>query len=76
MTNNKARLGFLAVLTFIVFIVPLLLADEVSLLTNWLFIFASWFIIIALSALPSNHSKSKKKDKNQTELQTNPSPKA
>ncbi len=51
MSDNNARRGFLAVLTFIAFVVPLILTDEVSLFTNWLFIFISWSLIILLSAL-------------------------
>jgi O-antigen ligase len=51
MSDNIAKRSFLAVLTFIVFITPLLLTDEVSLFNNWLFIFISWSLIILLSAL-------------------------
>ncbi len=51
MSQDIAKRSFLAVLTFIAFILPLVLADEVSLLTNWLYIFISWFFIILLSAL-------------------------
>ena len=59
MSPDIAKRSFLAVLTFIAFIVPLLLADEVSLLTNWLFIFISWSLIIFLAALqpPSTDNK-------------------
>ncbi|WP_157829133.1 hypothetical protein [Colwellia sp. 75C3] len=53
MSHDIAKRSFLAVLTFIAFIVPLILVDEVSLLTNWLFIFISWSFILLLSALPS-----------------------
>ena len=51
MSDNIARRGFLAVLAFIAFVVPLLLTDEVSLFANWLYIFISWSLIILLSAL-------------------------
>ncbi len=62
MSHVIAKRSFLAVLTFIAFIVPLVLTDEVSLLTNWLYIFISWGLIILLSALlpfklPSNQKK-------------------
>jgi len=57
MTNNTGRQAFLALLTFIAFIVPLVLIDEVSLLTSWLFIFISWAIIILLSALSTSKDK-------------------
>jgi uncharacterized membrane protein YhaH (DUF805 family) len=53
MSHDIAKRSFLAVLAFLAFIVPLILADEVSLLTNWLFIFISWLLIILLSALLS-----------------------
>ena len=51
MSNKMANRAFLAVLTFIAFIIPLILTDEVSLLTNWLFIFISWSLIILFAAL-------------------------
>jgi len=51
MSHVIAKRSFIAVLTFIAFLVPLVLTDEVSLLTNWLYIFISWGLIILLSAL-------------------------
>ncbi|PKI15809.1 hypothetical protein [Colwellia sp. 12G3] len=57
MSHDIAKRSFLAVLIFITFIVPLILVDEVSLLTNWLFIFISWFAVILLSAIPSSKTK-------------------
>lgn len=51
MSDNIARRGFLAVLTLITFNIPLLLADEVSLFVNWLYIFVSWSLILLLAAL-------------------------
>ena len=51
MTPNIGRQAFLAILVFLAFIMPLVLADEVSLLSNWLFIFISWSLVILLSAL-------------------------
>ena len=58
MSHVIAKRSFLAVLTFIAFIVPLVLADEVSLLANWLYIFISWGLIILFSALlPFNKKK-------------------
>lgn len=51
MTKNIGRQAFLAILAFLVFIMPLVLADEVSLFANWLFIFISWSLVILLSAL-------------------------
>ena len=64
MTNDLGRQTFLAVLTFLAFIIPLFLVDEVSLLANWLYIFISWALIILLSAL------SPSKDDNTTTKQT------
>ncbi|KGJ91028.1 hypothetical protein [Colwellia psychrerythraea] len=69
MSDNIARRGFLAVLTFIAFIVPLLLADEVSLFANWLYIFISWSLIILLAALQPAE------DKNTTARHTDLAPK-
>jgi len=60
MTYNTGRQAFLALLTFIAFIVPLIIVDEVSLLTSWLFIFISWAIIILLSALTPSKDKTVK----------------
>jgi len=57
MSQVIAKRSFLAVLTFIAFVVPLVLADEVSLLTNWLYIFISWGLIIFLSALQLPNKK-------------------
>ncbi|ALO36407.1 hypothetical protein CMT41_17905 [Colwellia sp. MT41] len=64
MPPNTGKQAFLAALAFLIFIIPLLLADEVSLLTTWLFIFISWSFIILLSAL------SPSKDDNNTAKQT------
>jgi len=60
MTDNTGRQAFLALLTFIAFIVPLVLVDEVSLLTSWLFIFISWAVIILFSALTPSKNKTDK----------------
>jgi len=60
MTDNTGRQAFLALLTFIAFIVPLIIVDEVPLLTSWLFIFISWAIIILLSALTPSKDKTVK----------------
>lgn len=63
MTPNIGKQAFLAILAFLAFIMPLVLADEVSLLANWLFIFISWTLVILLSALSpaQNENKSAKK---------------
>jgi len=68
MTNNKGKQAFLAVLTFIAFLMPLILVDELSLLTTWLYIFISWVIIILLSALKSRKSQSKTSSPNDIKL--------
>jgi len=62
MEQNTAQRAFLALLTFIAFIVPLLLVDEVSLLSNWLYIFISWFIIILLAAFNTEVLKNKRQN--------------
>jgi len=51
MSNKVDKRGFLAILAFLTFIIPLILTDEVSLLANWLFIYSSWSLIILLTAL-------------------------
>ncbi len=48
--DNKNTLRWLfCILALLFFILPVLLDDELSLLENWLFVFFSWFILIALS---------------------------
>jgi len=59
MTTNKGKQAFLAALTFLAFVFPLILANEVSLFTNWLFIFISWLVIILLSVLNPGKNKDK-----------------
>ncbi len=59
MTNNKGKQAFLAVLIFIAFLMPLILVDELSLLTTWLYIFISWLTIILLSALKPRKNRGK-----------------
>lgn len=59
MPQDTAKRAFLALVTFIAFIVPLLLVDEVSLLNNWLYIFVSWLIIILLAAFTTTKSENK-----------------
>jgi len=66
MINDIGKRSFLAVLTFIAFIVPLMLADEVNLLTNWLYIFISWLIIILLCAV--NPTKNELSDTSDTDV--------
>jgi hypothetical protein len=68
MSHVIAKRSFLAVLTFIAFFVPLVLTDEVSLLTNWLYIFMSWGLIILLSALLPFKLPSNKKNTAETTL--------
>jgi len=51
MIQNVGKRAFLAILTFFLFLVPLILADEVSLFENWLFIYISWVIVILLAAI-------------------------
>jgi len=54
-----------ATIALLVFIMPVLLADELSLLTNWLFTFICWLIIIAMSQIkitPAPDNKNKPKD--------------
>jgi len=68
MTNNKGKQAFLAVLTFIAFLMPLILVDELSLLTTWLYIFISWLTIILLSALKPKNNQRKTSCTNDIEL--------
>lgn len=60
MTNNTGRQAFLALLTFIAFVVPLIIVDEISLFASWLYIFISWAMIILLSALSTSKDKTSK----------------
>jgi len=57
MTKNTGRQAFLALLTFIAFVVPLIIVDEISLFASWLYIFISWAMIILLSALSTSKDK-------------------
>jgi len=66
MPQDTAKRAFFAFLTFIAFLVPLLLVDEVSLLSNWLFIFISWFTIILFAAF--NNKKKENKTSNSTDI--------
>jgi len=68
MTNNKGKQAFLAVLTFIAFLMPLILVDELSLLTTWLYIFISWLTVILLSTLKPRKSQSKTSNANDIKL--------
>jgi len=68
MTSNKGKQAFLAVLTFIAFLMPLILVDELSLLTTWLYIFISWLTVILLSTLKPRKSQSKTSNANDIKL--------
>ncbi|WP_019028696.1 hypothetical protein [Colwellia piezophila] len=72
MPTNIVKSGFLAILTFLTFILPLLLADEVSLLANWLFIFISWSLVILLSALSPAQIDNKTSEKTDLALKESP----
>jgi len=50
MAKNSVLRWLLALSSFLVFLMPVLLADELNLLDKWLLIFSCWFIIIAISA--------------------------
>lgn len=50
MAKNTVLRWLLAFSSFVVFFMPVLLADELTLLENWLLIFSCWFMVIAVSA--------------------------
>jgi hypothetical protein len=56
MEKNTALRWLLAFSSFVIFLMPVLLADELTLLQNWLLIFTCWFIIIANSAYRAIHN--------------------
>jgi|GEM_PF-6108138 len=59
MANNTTLRWLLAFSAFLVFFMPVLLADELTLFENWLLIFVCWLVVIAISAyktLRNNHS--------------------
>ncbi len=59
--DNKNTLRWLfCFLVLLVFIMPVLLADEFSLLANWLFVFCSWLIIILASWFRARKNEAKK----------------
>ncbi len=65
MKNSNIHRWLGATIALLVFIMPVLLADELSLLTNWLFTFICWLIIIAMSQIkitPAPDNKNKPKD--------------
>ncbi|OUR62748.1 hypothetical protein A9Q74_03810 [Colwellia sp. 39_35_sub15_T18] len=64
MKNSNIHRWLGAVIALLVFIMPVLLADELSLLANWLFTFTCWLIVIAMGLIkvtPSPHSNTKQK---------------
>jgi len=65
MKNSNTHRWFGAAIALLLLIMPVLLTDELSLLTNWLFTLICWLIIIAMSLIkmpPSLNNKSKPKD--------------
>ncbi len=64
MKNSNIHRWFGAAIALLLLIMPVLLADELSLLANWLFTFICWFLIIAIGlikipSLPRNKAKPK-----------------
>jgi hypothetical protein len=62
MKNNITYQWFGAIIALLIFIIPVLMADELSLLASWLLIFFCWLFIIAIfafKATPSTNSTNK-----------------
>lgn len=59
-SNTHRWLG--ATIALVLLIMPVLLADELSLLANWIFTFLCWLIVIAIGVLkiPCSHSNNDK----------------
>jgi len=65
MRNSNIHRWFGAVVALLLLIMPVLLADELSLFASWLLIYICWLIIIAMGQIkisPSSENKSKPKD--------------
>ncbi len=63
MEKNTVLRWLLALSSFLIFLMPVLLADELSLLQKWLLIFICWVIVIAGSAYRAIHNDHLKKAK-------------
>jgi len=63
MEKNTVLRWLLALSSFLIFLMPVLLADELTLLQKWLLIFICWFIVIAGSAYRAIHNDDLKKAK-------------
>jgi hypothetical protein len=50
---------FAASIALLLLIMPVLLADELSLLTNWLFAYTCWLVIIAIGLIKTPSSRRK-----------------
>lgn len=54
--GDKQTLRWLfAIITLLIFILPILLADELSLLASWLLIFVSWVLIVIITGFRTEH---------------------
>lgn len=65
MEDKNALRWLFGVITFLIFILPILLADELSLFVSWLTIFISWFLVIAIAALKTKNKNSTTNNKSQ-----------
>ena len=59
MQDSAVLRWLLACLALLTFIMPVLLADELSLQVNWLLLFLSWFLLIFITAVLSRLKKTK-----------------